>query len=423
MQPPPHFEHPEQPEQHSARFARSAHTDRNRFLTLYAVMAIGLIVAAALFLYEARKIVDDGLRDEEAFAVLGAANRLLHDLENAETGQRGYLLTGDERYLDIYRSGVEDLDDTVLRLQRVVTNDDKSVETVRRIEHAKTLKISELARTVELARSGNRDAAIALVQTNEGERYMVTLRNELGDLLDDWRARRAAAVRDAHDRLVYGTVALAVLAVLICALLIYTLFVQRRAFGKISEHSKALDRAAAHDPLTGLPNRRRLLAALDEMSQSRAEAPDAERLALLYLDIDGFKGVNDALGHSAGDSLLRRLGETLRTATRAQDMLARVGGDEFVLIVPGYADDAQLRELAGRLIERVQEIGLRDYGGRFPLGVSVGIATWPDRVDAVEQLLDVADAAMYTAKQAGRSTYRFGARPGRQQGNVVTLPR
>jgi diguanylate cyclase (GGDEF)-like protein len=405
------------------RLALSAHSDRNRFLTLYAVMAVGLIVAAALFMYEARKIVDDGLRDEEAFAVLGAANRLLHDLENAETGQRGYLLTGDERYLATYRSGIEDLDDTVLRLQRVVTNDDKSVETVRRIEHAKTLKVSELARTVELAHSGNRDAAIALVQTNEGERYMATLRNELGDLLSDWRTRRAAAVRDAHDRLWYGTIALAVLAVLICGLLVYTLYVQRRAFGKMSEHSAALDRAAAHDPLTGLPNRRRLLAALDELAQSRAEAPDTERLALLYLDIDGFKGVNDALGHSAGDSLLRRLGEALRTATRAQDMLARVGGDEFVMVVPAYGDDAQLRDLAGRLIERVREIGRRDYGGRFPLGVSVGIATWPDRVDTVEQLLDVADAAMYTAKQAGRSTYRFGARPGRQRGNVVTLPR
>jgi diguanylate cyclase len=404
------------------RLARSAHTDRNRFLTLYAVMALGLIVAAALFLYEARRIVDDGLRDEEAFAVLGAANQLLHDLENAETGQRGYLLTGDERYLATYRSGIEDLDDTVLRLQRVVTNDDRSVETVRRIEHAKTLKVTELARTVELAHSGDRDAAIALVQTNEGERYMNTLRNELGALLSDWRARRAAAVRDAHDRLLYGAVALAVLAVLICGLLIYTLFVQRRAFGKISAHSKALDLAAAQDALTGLPNRRRLLAALDELAASRT-APGAERLALLYLDIDGFKSVNDALGHSAGDSLLRRLAETLRTATRGEDMLARVGGDEFVLIVPGYGDDAQLRDLAGRLIERVQEIGHRDYGGRFALGVSIGIATWPDRVDAVAQLLDVADAAMYSAKQGGRSTYRFGARPGRQQGKVVTLPR
>jgi diguanylate cyclase (GGDEF)-like protein len=404
------------------RLARSAHADRNRFLTLYAVMAIGLIVAAALFVFEARKIIDDGLRDEEAFAVLGVGNCVLHDLENAETGQRGYLLTGDERYLATYHSGIEDLDDTVLRLRQVVTDDEKSVELVRRIEHGKTLKVTELARTVELAHSGNRAAAIALVQTNEGKRYMDSLRSDLGDLLNDWRARRAAAVRDARERLVWGTIALAVLALLICGLLVYTLFVQKRAFGKISDHSKALDRAAAQDALTGLPNRRRLLATLDELAE-RGAAPGAERLALLYLDIDGFKSVNDALGHSAGDSLLRRLAEALRAATRQQDILARVGGDEFVLLAPGYTDEAQLRELAGRLIECVQEIGERDYGGRFPLGVSVGIATWPDRVDSVEQLLDVADAAMYAAKQSGRSTYRFGTQPGRQQGNVVTLPR
>jgi diguanylate cyclase (GGDEF)-like protein len=111
----------------------------------------------------------------------------------------------------------------------------------------------------------------------------------------------------------------------------------------------------------------------------------------------------------------------LRAATRHEEMLARVGGDEFVLLLPGYSDDAQLRELAGRLIERVREIGERDYGGRFALGVSVGIASWPDRVDAIDQLLDAADAAMYVAKQSGRSTHRFSARAGRHGGNVVTL--
>jgi hypothetical protein len=114
-------------------------------------MGLGLLVAAGMFLYEARVIVNDGMRDDEAFAVLGAANTVLHNLENAETGQRGYLLTGDESYLLLYRQGAEDLDDTVLRLQRVVSNDEKSVELVRRIEHAKTDKVAELARTIQLA--------------------------------------------------------------------------------------------------------------------------------------------------------------------------------------------------------------------------------------------------------------------------------
>jgi CHASE3 domain sensor protein len=162
-------------------------------------IAVGLLVAAGMFVYEARVIVHDGLRDEEAFAVLGAANRVLHNLEDAETGQRGYLLTGDESYLSPYLQGVQDLDDTVLHLPQVVANDEKSLELVRRIEHATTGKVTELAR------SGNLTAAIALVQTNEGKRYMDSLRSDLGQLLNDWREKRRVATPDAHIRLVSVT--------------------------------------------------------------------------------------------------------------------------------------------------------------------------------------------------------------------------
>lgn len=404
-----------------ARLFRSAKADRNRFIALYVSMAIGLLVAAGLFLYEARIIVEDGLRDEEAFAVLGAANRVLHDLENAETGQRGYLLTDDESYLLPYRQGVHDLDDTILKLQQVVSNDEKSVELVRRIEHAKTDKVTELARTIELARAGHRTDAISLVQTNEGKQYMDGLRRDLGQLLSDWRERRKVATRDAHERLVFGTAALAVVAVLTCCLLVYTLIVQRRAFAKVNAYSAALDREAALDALTELPNRRRLLSAIDELASR--PGVNSRKIGLLYLDIDGFKTVNDALGHSAGDVLLRRLAESLGAATRQNDVLARVGGDEFVILAADCGDDEQLRELADRLISRVRAVGEKEYGGRFPIGVSVGIATYPDRVDTIEELLDIADAAMYAAKRSGRSTYSFGASPGQDLSNVVKLTR
>jgi diguanylate cyclase (GGDEF)-like protein len=404
-----------------SRLSRSANADRNRFIALYLAMGLGLLVAAGMFLYEARVIVNDGMRDDEAFAVLGAANTVLHNLENAETGQRGYLLTGDESYLLLYRQGAEDLDDTVLRLQRVVSNDEKSVELVRRIEHAKTDKVAELARTIQLARSGNRAAAIALVQTNEGRRYMESLRTDLGRLLDDWREKRRVATHDAHIRLVYGAAALAVVAVLVCCLMVYTLFIQRRAFAKVHAYSAALDREAAHDPLTGLSNRRRLLAAIDAVATPSVDK--SRRTALLYLDIDGFKHVNDALGHSAGDALLRELGEALRAATRQQDLLARVGGDEFVLLATDCGDDERLRQLAARMIARVREVGDRKYAGRFQIGVSIGIATYPDRTETVEQLLDVADAAMYDAKKGGRSKYSFGASLGHGTSNVVSMTR
>jgi CHASE3 domain sensor protein len=86
-------------------------------------MVIGLLASAGLFLYEARIIIADGLRDEVTFAVIGAANRVLHNLEDAETGQRGYLLTGDESYLKPYQKATHDLDDTVMRLREVVADD------------------------------------------------------------------------------------------------------------------------------------------------------------------------------------------------------------------------------------------------------------------------------------------------------------
>ena len=403
-----------------ARLFRSAKADRNRFIALYVSMAIGLLVAAALFVYEAKVIVADSVRDEEAFSLLGAANRVLHDLENAETGQRGYLLTDDETYLVPYRQGIRDLDDTILRLQQAAGSDERSLELVRRVEHAKTDKVTELARTIELARSGNRAAAIALVQTNEGKLYMDGLRQDLGLLLNDWRERRSAAMRDAHQRLVFGSAALVAIALLVCCLMVYTVYIQRRAFARVHAYSNALDQQAAQDTLTGLPNRRRLLSAIDKLSN---QAGESRRVALLYLDIDGFKNVNDALGHSAGDVLLRRLGESLRAATRQNDMLARVGGDEFVLLAADCGDDSQLRDLAERLLASVRAVGEREYGGRFAIGVSIGIATFPDRVKSVSGLLDVADAAMYVAKRSGRSTYSFGTSSAAGLSNVIRLTR
>ncbi|MFM0259762.1 GGDEF domain-containing protein [Paraburkholderia sediminicola] len=140
-----------------------------------------------------------------------------------------------------------------------------------------------------------------------------------------------------------------------------------------------------------------MLAAIDALA-TPSSADDLRRTGLLYLDIDGFKSVNDTLGHSAGDALLCELGEKLRAATRQQDMLARVAGDEFVLLTTDCGDDGQLRQLAGRMIARVREVRDKRYAGRFQVGVSIGIATYPDRTNTVEQLLDVADAAMYEAK-------------------------
>ena len=399
------------------RLFRSAARDRNRFVALYVCIASALLISTAFFSYDATIILGDRTQDDTSVAVLDAGNRVLHDLENLETGQRGYLLTGNDSYLQPYRSAVLDLDEAVLQLHHLVANDPQSTALVGRIERAKNGKMIEISRTLDFAGEGNREAALALVQTNEGKRYMDALRDDLGVLMTRWREVRRVAVLDVDRRVILAATSLAFIVVFVCCLLIYTAIVQRRAFARVHAYTDIANRRAEEDALTGLPNRRHLLATLRTLSEEAEALPG--RVAMLYLDIDGFKAINDTFGHTAGDAILKALARALRESTRAGDLLTRIGGDEFVLVSSDFNDDAQLRDLATRLTTSVRQVGEDQPDGRLPIGVSIGIATYPDGVDSIDGLLDAADAAMYAAKRAGRSSFAFARKEAGV--NVITI--
>ncbi|MBS7661753.1 EAL domain-containing protein [Pseudomonas lalucatii] len=165
-----------------------------------------------------------------------------------------------------------------------------------------------------------------------------------------------------------------------------------------------LESLAVTDPLTGLLNRRGFHQAL-EAALSRS-GRSGQRLALLYLDLDGFKRINDSLGHGVGDQLLRRVGEQLRHSLRPYDTLARVGGDEFTAVIDGLSHTEDAARVAEKLIEQVS-VRHSLNGVDFTVGASVGIACFPECGQSVESLLRAADMAMYEAKRAGRQQYRF----------------
>lgn len=154
---------------------------------------------------------------------------------------------------------------------------------------------------------------------------------------------------------------------------------------------------ALHDPLTGLPNRRLLE---DRLSQLAALCERTELgFLVLYLDLDGFKPINDAYGHAVGDALLQEIGRRISDATRRSDTVARIGGDEFVIIVPGADGEQAAQHLAGRLRERVREpliIGERS----MTIEVSIGWSAFPADSSSVDDLLILADRRMYSAKKA-----------------------
>lgn len=160
---------------------------------------------------------------------------------------------------------------------------------------------------------------------------------------------------------------------------------------------EALQHAASYDELTGLPNRRLFL---DRMAVALARARRrGEVLALFYLDIDGFKAVNDSLGHAVGDKLLREVASRLTQLVRSEDTVARLGGDEFVVLLESLASPADAQRLADSLAVALCEPYMVD-GHRLEATSSVGLATFPAHGDDVECLLNHADRAMYAVKRA-----------------------
>ncbi|SIQ92901.1 sensor domain-containing diguanylate cyclase [Bosea sp. TND4EK4] len=156
---------------------------------------------------------------------------------------------------------------------------------------------------------------------------------------------------------------------------------------------------ARHDMLTGLSNRAGLSRAF---STRFAAAPEGRRLALIYLDLDGFKIVNDSYGHMAGDALLQLVAERLRALVRNADTAARIGGDEFV-VLSEQTERAQLQKLGDRLVREISKPYELDSGHHIAIGASVGIALAPDHGTDLAALMNAADAALYEAKSRGKA--------------------
>ena len=175
----------------------------------------------------------------------------------------------------------------------------------------------------------------------------------------------------------------------------------------ISERKRAEEQVrhqAEHDALTGLPNR---ILFLDRLHQALATwRRQHDRFAVMFLDLDKFKTINDTYGHQAGDIVLREVATRLRACVRRVDTISRLGGDEFVVLLADIKGADQAAHVAGAVTQAIARP--IDIGGQaLSLSTSIGVALCPDDGDEVETLLHHADIAMYHAKQDGRDTFRF----------------
>lgn len=171
----------------------------------------------------------------------------------------------------------------------------------------------------------------------------------------------------------------------------------------VREQAQALSHMAQHDFLTGLPNR---VLFQDRLTQALATVGQGGKGAVLYMDLDKFKPINDTLGHPVGDKVLQEVAKRLRTCVRDDDTVSRQGGDEFVLLLPRLADPRDAARVAEKLIRSIEEPIVVD-GHELRVGASVGISLYPQDGRDARTLMKQADTALYHVKESGRGRYSY----------------
>ena len=190
----------------------------------------------------------------------------------------------------------------------------------------------------------------------------------------------------------------------VLAVAVHDVTVRRKVETHLLEKHQQLDHLAHHDQLTGLPNRLYLQAHLPEAIEEAKRAGSV--LAVLFLDLDRFKHVNDSRGHETGDKLLKTVAQRIRSTMRAEDVVIRMGGDEFVVILKGVKSSEQVSEAAGRINHALSAPMIVD-GRTLVTTVSIGVALYPHDGADMGELLRHSDTAMYQAKDRGRNNFQL----------------
>jgi two-component system cell cycle response regulator len=188
---------------------------------------------------------------------------------------------------------------------------------------------------------------------------------------------------------------------------IHNMLEVRLLYKELAQYSRAQQELALHDALTGLPNRRlledRIESALQHANRSHSKA------AVMYLDLDGFKAINDTYGHAYGDDILKMVSQRLLASSRKEDTVARLGGDEFMVVLGDIHCLADAQGPAAKLVEALSEpYFINDLTLR--LSTSIGISIYPDDAENVDALISIADYALYEAKRSGKNKFCSTAR-------------
>jgi diguanylate cyclase (GGDEF)-like protein len=314
----------------------------------------------------------------------------LLQMVNEETGVRGLLATGDARFLQIYYQSLPQrrADATIIRNNLFALPALEQAE--RSAQSMAVARENYFSNEIDLTRAGH--IAVARARLSEGR-----------VLFDRFRRADAAAERQVNDQLKAQrahTRLLAQAGFLVSLVVSAALILGAVAFIILLQRARAYRLTSMRDSLTGAANRRGARSAIQE----RLDDTGDHSFGLVFIDLDGFKKVNDAYGHAAGDAILKEVAIRLRAELRDGDVVCRMGGDEFVCVVGPPSTMDGLSAIAARLRKAVARPYVHDNDS-YVVGCSAGVSLYPQHGSTVDSLLARADYAMYNAKAAGGGIY------------------
>jgi diguanylate cyclase (GGDEF)-like protein len=316
-------------------------------------------------------------------------------VQEAEASQRGYVITGLDEYLEPHDAAMQRLGGVILALPTLYADRPETRLQLAHILELAERKVERMAHTISVRRSRGFEAARQVVLDHMGKNLMDELRQEIAFQTSIER-RRIATVEQVYSAAqARGWAVFADLSAVVLLGIAVLLAIAAREMRASHQANTKLAYLAGHDPLTGLANRRSFHEALDQMLS--ASTASRKCFGLFCIDLDGFKGINDRLGHEAGDELLVGVTKSLRAIMHPSAVLARLGGDEFAILVPDLASSDECHDLVARIKLAVASAD----AGRLGLAVSasVGFALFPDDASAKAGLLGLADNRMYADKR------------------------
>jgi diguanylate cyclase (GGDEF)-like protein len=368
----------------------------------YVLSLIGIALLAFAVYEIPRQLVENARAIARSERVIGTIEEIGRSALNAESTARAYVIASDAPTLDRYFSLLPQIDDQISAFRLLTQeNRDQELRAVR-LQEQINARFKFLTSVLRVREARGFEAAQRIATAGRGRASMNVIRATLeGMRTEEELAREALRTNEQHIR---QRLTIVVGAMVLIGFLILTWITQqtRRALRLRRNSEEHVRHLAFHDTLTGLPNSRLLH---DRLSQALATAKrHGEKLAVLYLDLDGFKNVNDTHGHAAGDELLKQAAARLNNAVRSEDTVARMGGDEFVLLLRylNVTEDATL--VAGRVIKTLR--APFPIAGGVHVSASIGVSFYSESCPTVDTLMSTADQALYEAKRSGKNRYQ-----------------